>query len=216
MPDSTFFSDASPDQLANSGTALDLLRQKFPGMFGAAGAPAPPVPAMFNSAAPTPNTAAPVDPSSIPAPDVSQPSAMSQLPFLRQFQPQQPPISTPTGQWAPGTNKAQKLEVMLRNGLQGAIAGYGASANAVVQSGGRRSGGFGLGAAAGYEAPIQQAAQQQAFQHGGLQNEQLALQNQFFAPSQALRPPFLSPSSSSKCHRSLRSAVFFMARRLAC
>ena len=185
-----FFGDASPDQLASSGTALDLLRQKFPGMFGAAGAPAPPVPAMFNSAAPTPNTAAPVDPSSIPAPDVGEPpsSAMANLPWMRSTQPQlqRPPISTQTGQWAPGTNKAQKLEVLLRNGLQGAIAGYGASAQAVVQSGGRRSGGAGLGLAAGYEAPIQQAAQQQAFQRGGLENQLLSTQVQYAPQIQTL------------------------------
>jgi hypothetical protein len=113
---------------------------------------------------------------------------MANLPWMRSTQPQlqRPPISTPTGQWAPGTNKAQKLEVLLRDGLQGAIAGYGASANAVVQSGGRRSGGFGLGAAAGYEAPIQQAAQQQAFQRGGLENQLLGTQVAYAPQVQAL------------------------------
>ncbi len=113
---------------------------------------------------------------------------MANLPWMRSTQPQlqRPPISTQTGQWAPGTNKAQKLEVLLRNGLQGAIAGYGASAQAVVQSGGRRSGGAGLGLAAGYEAPIQQAAQQQAFQRGGLENQLLSTQVQYAPQIQTL------------------------------
>jgi hypothetical protein len=184
MPISPFF--FGDDSLADSGTAAAILKRGLPPDAPSNGNAIP----LFNSAAPTPNTATPVDPTSIPAPDVGQPpsSAMANLPWMRstQPQPQRPPISTPTGQWAPGTNKAQKLEVMLRDGLQGAIAGYGASANAVVQSGGRRSGGFGLGAAAGYEAPIQQAAQQQAFQRGGLENQLLSTQVQYAPQIQAL------------------------------
>jgi hypothetical protein len=166
------------DSMADSGTAINLLRQKFPGMFAAA--------------APTMDSGAPVVPPKQPvdttAPDIGQgaaPAAPFVLPWLRQFQqqqPQRPPISSPTGQWTPGTTKAQKLEVMLRNGLQGAIAGAGADAQAVVQSGGRRSGGFGLGAAAGFEAPAQQTQVQQNLQRGSLENQ--ALQNQTqFAPA---------------------------------
>lgn len=170
--------DVDYNAVADAGTALNILRQKYPGMFGPEGAPPAPVPAMANTA-PTPNVGTPVDPNSIPAPDVSQPVNKFNLPWLPGYkapQPQRPPISTPTGQWAPGTNKAQKLEVLLRNGLEGAIAGYGASANAVVQSGGRRSGGFGLGAAAGFEAPAQQTQVAQTLQRGGLENQQLAQQ----------------------------------------
>src|SRR6184192_2014469 len=157
--------------MANSGTAINLLRQKFPGMFAGA---APP-PADPNNPAPTPNVGTPADPNTIAQPDVG--INKFNLPFLPGYkppQPQRPPISTPTGQWAPGTNKAQKLEVMLRNGLQGAIAGMGAESQAVIASGGRRSGGFGLGVSAGFEAPAQQTATQQALQRGGLENQQLA------------------------------------------
>jgi len=169
------------DSMADSGTALNILRQKYPGMFGTGEAPPNP---MFNSGPAVASQQAQVDPSSIPAPDVGQPVNKFNLPWLPGYkspQPQRPPISTPTGQWAPGTNKAQKLEVVLRNGLQGAIAGYAADANAVVQSGGRRSGGFGLGVGAGFEAPAQQTQIQQTLQRGSLENQ--ALQNQVtYAP----------------------------------
>ena len=37
----------------------------------------------------------------------------------QQAQPQQPPMTTPTGQMVPGLNKAQKLEVLLTSGLKG-------------------------------------------------------------------------------------------------
>jgi len=166
--DAPFIDDNS---LADAGTATELLRQKFPGLFASA-APANPTPGPI-----VPATTA-VDPNSIPAPDVTPPAAPFVLPWLRQFQsqPARPPISTPSGQWTPGDTKAEKLEVLLRNGLQGAIAGAGASANAVVQSGGRRSGGFGLGAAAGFAAPAQQTAMQQSLERGGLENQ--VLQNQ--------------------------------------
>ena len=160
--------DNSP---ADAGTAAALLRQKFPGLFAAA--PANPTPGPVIPASTT------VDPNSIPAPDVAPPAAPFVLPWLRQFQqsqPARPPLSTPTGQWTPGTNKAQKLEVLLRNGLQGAIAGMGESAQAVAQSGGRRNGGFAGGVAAGYEAPAQQTALQQSLERSGLENQ--VLQNQ--------------------------------------
>lgn len=182
---------ATDPSMADSGTALNLLRQKFPGMFGDAGTPTPPGPAIFNSVPPTPKAVTPADPNAIPAPDIGQtaPENKYNLPWLPGYKPpnpQRPPIETPTGQWVPGTNKAQKLEVLLRNGLQGAIAGYGASANAVVQSGGRRSGGFGLGAAAGYEAPAAQTMQQQTVQRGGLENQLLNTQVQYAPQIQAL------------------------------
>jgi hypothetical protein len=177
--DAPFLDNA--DSMADSGTALNILRQKYPGMFGSGNAPPDP---RFNSGAPTIPVQAQVDPNSIPQPDVSQPVNKFNLPWLPGYkapQLQRPPISTPTGQWAPGANKAQKLEVMLRNGLQGAIAGYAADANAVVQSGGRRSGGFGLGLGAGFEAPAQQTQIQQTLQRGSLENQ--TLQNQVtYAP----------------------------------
>jgi len=168
--DAPFLDNA--DGMADSGTALNILRQKYPGLFSAA-----------------PTAGAPIVPARQPvdttAPDIGQgaaPAAPFVLPWMRQFQqqqPQRPPISTPTGQWTPGTTKARKLEVMLRNGLQGAIAGAGADAQAVVQSGGRRSGGFGLGAAAGFQAPAQQTATQQSLERGSLENQVLENQTQF-------------------------------------
>jgi len=168
-------------QMADSGTAAELLKKKFPGMFtDSAPAPNP----LFNSGAPTIPASASADPNSIPQPDVSQPVNKFNLPWLPGYQarPQRPPISTPTGQWTPGTSKAQKLGVLLRNGLQGAIAGAGADAQAVIASGGRRSGGFGLGAEAGFQAPAQQTATQQSLQRGGLENQILGAQAQYAAP----------------------------------
>jgi hypothetical protein len=184
----------APDSgMADAGTAADILKKKFPGMFPDAPANANgnaiPLFATGGGGAPTvPPAAASGD---VAAPDVSgQPNGVTpnyKLPWMREFQQaQRPPISTPTGQWTPGTTKAQKLEVMLRNGLQGAIAGMGADAQAVIASGGRRSGGFGLGAAAGFQAPAQQTATQQELQRGALTNQQLAQQVQFYPQTAVL------------------------------
>lgn len=174
MPGSPFFGDVDTDALANSGTPEDLLRKKFPGMFAT-------VPANGN-ANPFASLSAPTVPPAAPSPDVQAPDLGTpslgnphNLPFLPGYQPpqpQRPPIATPTGQWAPGTNKAQKLELMLRNGLMGAMAGRAASEQAVIQSGGRRSGGLGIGFEAGFEQPLIQASQQQQFERGAIQNQQ--------------------------------------------
>ena len=184
LMDAPFITD---DSMADSGTAINLLRQKFPGMFAGA-SPAPIPPAGPNNPAPViPASAPAVDPNSIPAPDVG--INKFNLPFLPGYkppQPQRPPISTPTGQWAPGTSKAQKLEGMLRNGLQGAIAGQAGVEQSVVQSGGRTRAGFGTAAAAGLMAPAQQTATQQALQRGGLENQILGTQAQYAPQMQAL------------------------------
>jgi hypothetical protein len=186
--DAPFIDNA--DALADSGTALNILRQKYPGMFGAAGAPAPAVPAMANASAPTIPASTSVDPNSIPAPDVSQPVNKFNLPWLpgykSQQQPQRPPISTPTGQWTPGTTKAQKLEVMLRNGLQGAIAGMSAQAQGIAATGGRWNPGMGPSLAAGFEAPAQQTQIRQTLQRGALENQQLGQQVQYYPQKVAL------------------------------
>src|ERR1700674_1225735 len=188
MPGSVFFGDN--DSMADSGTPQDILRRKFPGMisdnptigndeankalFFASGAP--PSPANPQAA-----------PNATPAPDVGQgpQSQTYNLPWMRQFnqqsQPQRPPLTTQTGQIAPGATKAQKLAVLIKTGLMGAIAGQSAVEQSVVQSGGRTRGGFGMGAMAGFEAPMVQAGQQQQLQHGGLENQ--ILQNQVtYAP----------------------------------
>ncbi len=64
---------------------------------------------------------------------------------------------------SPGLNKAGKLAVLLTNGLQGAMAGRAANEEAVVQSGGRRSGGVGMGFEAGEAQPWRQAGMAQDY-----------------------------------------------------
>lgn len=59
--------------------------------------------------------------------------------------------------FSPGLNKAGKLTTLLMSGLQGALAGRAASEQAVVQSGGRRSGGAGMGFQAALAQPMQRA-----------------------------------------------------------
>ena len=193
MPGSPFFfGDDGGDQMANSGTWLDLLRQKLPAAFDATAAP-PPMNA--NGAAPSYGASAPVIPPSSAGDPGAAPDASAtpnyQLPWMRQFQqqqaqPQQPPMTTPTGQMVPGLNKAQKLEVLLTSGLKGAMAGRAASENAVVQSGGRRSGGAGIGFEAGFEQPLIDASRQQQFQRSQLENQQLQQQVQFYPQTAAL------------------------------
>ncbi len=105
--------------------------------------------------------------------------------------PNAPTIGTPSYQQAasagatpgganamsPGLNKAGKLMTILSSGLQGALAGRAANEEATVQSGGRRSGGAGMGFQAGYQLPWQreqalQGLAQQKAQTGLLQAEQ--------------------------------------------
>jgi len=74
---------------------------------------------------------------------------------------------------SPGLSKAGKLATFLQAGLQGALAGEKASEQAVIASGGRRAGGFGLGAEAGYTLPFVRATQQQGVERGALENQML-------------------------------------------
>jgi hypothetical protein len=164
-----------------------------------AGSTAPPIPAPPPDAQPAPPDAQPAPAGNffagassrpnVPAPANAQPEApqMSSNPGLdtlkailtgrpTQPQPQRPAMTTPSGQMVPGLTKAQKLGVLLKDGILGAMAGRAANEEAIVQSGGRRSGGAGLGFVAGYNAPAQAAATQQALQRGGLENQQLGQQ----------------------------------------
>ena len=59
-----------------------------------------------------------------------------------------------------GSTKAAKLVNILQSGLQGALAGRAKSEETVAATGGRRSGGAGMGFEAGYTLPWQRAAQQ--------------------------------------------------------
>lgn len=86
--------------------------------------------------------------------------------------------ATPGGENAlsPGLTKAGKLATLLQSGLQGALAGRAKSEETVAATGGRRSGGAGMGFEAGYTLPWQRQAQQnqlaqQQAQTGVLQSE---------------------------------------------
>jgi hypothetical protein len=197
------------DAMADSGTAINLLKQKYPGMFADAGTPPAPDPSFAGAdSAPTAPASTAVDPNSIPQPDIGSPtkgdklSAILQgglaatktpqnkfnLPWLPGYVspgtigpngPTQPPMTTPTGQMVPGLNWKQKL---LAGGMavaKGALAGRASSEQAVIQSGGRRSGGAGLGFMAGMDEPARETMTQQAVQRGGLENQQLANQVQY-------------------------------------
>src|SRR5216683_3087425 len=89
--------------------------------------------------------------------------------------------STPGGANAlsPALSKGGKLMALLSAGLQGALAGRASSEQALMESGGRRSGGAGMGFEAGYNLPFLRAYQQQQVQRGGLENQVLANQVQY-------------------------------------
>jgi hypothetical protein len=81
----------------------------------------------------------------------------------------------------PGLTKGQKLMVLLKSGAEGALAGRAAQEQAIIQSGGRRSGGVGTAFMAGLELPTEQAQQAQTLQRGQMENQ--LLQNQVtYAP----------------------------------
>ena len=216
MPGSPFFfGDDGGDQMANSGTWLDLLRQKLPGVFDATAAGSPPMNA--SGASPSYAANAPVTPASSAgspgaAPDVGKSATpgmdafrailtggnkadklgtllTSGLPGAMTGQqpgPARPPLTTPTGQMQPGLNWKQALEVLGPAAAKGLMAGRAASENAVVQSGGRRSGGAGIGFEAGLEQPLIDASRQQQFQRGQLENQQLQQQAQLYPQTAAL------------------------------
>lgn len=110
------------------------------------------------------------------APDQSKPA-----PSLVKPTPQQAADPSGTGipnAMSPGLTKAGKLMTLLTSGLQGALAGRAANEQATVMSGGRRSGGAGMGFEAGYQLPftrammpVQLAQAQTGLQAGQLQNQ---------------------------------------------
>src|SRR6266481_3597661 len=189
------------DSMADSGTSLNLLKQKFPGMFAdAAPAPNP----LFNSGAPTIPASTSVDPNAIPQPDLGNkadklsaivqgglsaattPQNKFNLPWLPGYKAPQPapstqPLTDATGRMVPGLNWKQRLGVLGVAGAKGAMRGLASDEQAVLASGGRRSGGAGLGFEAGYTGSAQESATQQALQRGSLENQ--TLQNQVtYAP----------------------------------
>lgn len=96
-----------------------------------------------------------------------QPNPVGGNPPLPVFGPQAPPPqlqpsvpqqgSQQDQPQQPQESKGHKLLQILGAGLQGALAGRAASEQAVLQSGGRRSGGAGLGFEAAYMLPWQRA-----------------------------------------------------------
>jgi hypothetical protein len=186
MPGSPFFF-GDTDSMADSSTAADILRKKFPALAdnGNGTNPAPSIP-LLGMGRPTVPASASLTPGDMQPPDVGR-ANMPQLPWMpKPAQPQKPPRMNPiTGEAYP-TTKAGWLVSLLKGGLEGAMAGRASSEEAVIQSGGRRSGGFGMGAVAGMEAPAQQAMTAQALQRGRQSNQLTQMQiNQANALNQA-------------------------------
>ena len=153
--------------MANAGTPAALAKKRL----------------FDSSAAPTIPPSTRVDPNSIPAPDLGQsvPENKFNLPWLPGYTPVQAQPAPP-----PGPSKAAKLGTIIKSGLMGAIAGRAASEQAVIQSGGRRSGGFGTGFEAALDAPYQRQQMQQTVQRSGLENQLLQNQVQYAPQIQAL------------------------------
>ncbi len=88
--------------------------------------------------------------------------------------------ATPGGANAesPGLTKAGKLATLLTSGLQGALAGRAKSEETVAATGGRRSGGAGMGFEAGYTLPWQRQAQQNQLRQQEAQTELTESQSQ--------------------------------------
>jgi hypothetical protein len=201
MPGSPFFGDN--DSMADSGTALDILRRKFPGMISdnpTIGNDEANKALFFASGAPTLPTGAQAMPNAMPAPDVGEPSATPGFDAFRamltgnQSQPQQPSAAqrfvggmqegAQASQGIPQARPQTKAELLgrvLTQGLSGAMRGRAANEQMVAQSGGRRSGGMGVGFEAAEQAPLEMQQQRQQLQGQGLQNQ--LLQNQVtYAP----------------------------------
>jgi hypothetical protein len=88
--------------------------------------------------------------------------------------------ATPGGENAasPGLTKAGKLATLLTSGLQGALAGRAKSEETVAATGGRRSGGAGMGFEAGYELPWQREQKQLGLEQQQAQTGALKAQSQ--------------------------------------
>src|ERR1700682_2053567 len=183
------------DAMADSETAADILNRKFPGLLPDAPSNGNAIP-LLNAVAPRPTLGANTPDAPRPSPTGASHDPYTPQDLIpRQGAAPTPPPRSPNS-YLPWTqefrdyqqtqSKAQKLGTILKSGIMGAIAGQAASEQAVIQSGGRRSAGFGTGAMAAIEQPIQQAAQQQAVQRGGLENQILGAQAQYAPQIQAL------------------------------
>jgi hypothetical protein len=168
------------------GTPGDLLNMALKALSQPPPPPGPAQPPPPASPAPPnmggdPNTGAP-QPSATPGPNLNTPD-LSAGAFGPGVQPTAPP--------APPT-KAHKLLQILQGGLQGALAGRAASEQALIQSGGHRSGGAGMGFQAGYELPWQHAMQQQQLQQAQAQTALTQSQSQLIDTPMGKMPPGLA------------------------
>lgn len=139
---------------------------------------------------PAPGTLAAAKPLAIGTPPVLNPQTIQpSLPQAAQMG------ATPGGANAlsPALTKGGKLATLLMSGLQGALAGRAKSEETVAATGGRRSGGAGMGFEAGYTLPWQRAqelAQTQVAQ-GGAQPVQTPYGNMPAALAGKILTPYL-------------------------
>jgi len=112
-----------------------------------------------------------------PSPMFQEPSAaaqprMVQPSFIQAVNQTNPSTGMPVSPLQnPQLTKLGKLGAVLSMAVQGALAGRASSEQAVLESGGHRSGGAGLGFMSGYQLPFLRAQQQQVVQRGQLENQ---------------------------------------------
>lgn len=102
--------------------------------------------------------------------------------------------ATPGGANAlsPGLTKAGKLVTLLTSGLQGALAGRAKSEETVAATGGRRSGGAGMGFESGYTLPWQRTGQQLGLEQQEANVEATRAQNATVNTPQGPMPAWLA------------------------
>lgn len=125
---------------------------------------------------------APTDPTPVgPQPKLVRPS------FLQAVGQTNPATGMPVSPLQnPALSKGGKLLALLGAAGQGALAGRQASEEAILQSGGRRAGGVGMGFSAGYQLPFLRAMQQQQVAQGQAQTQIAQQQARYFPQIQQL------------------------------
>jgi len=124
-------------------------------------------------------------------PDPNPPTPTAQTPSFAQAASYG---ATPGGANAasPGLTKGGKLATLLMSGLQGALAGRAKSEETVAATGGRRSGGAGMGFEAGYTLPWQRAGQQLGLEQQSANVQATQAQNQVINTPQGPMPAWLA------------------------
>lgn len=111
------------------------------------------------------------NPSFVQPPQQAQPRIV-QPSFLQAVNQTNPQTGMPVSPLQnPRLTKLGKLGAMLSLAVQGGLAGQAASEQAVIQSGGHRSGGVGTGFMSGFQLPFLRTAQQQQVEQGQIQNQ---------------------------------------------